>query len=735
MSTRRAAALLLPLSILARLPAEAAAKPRIADPYVFTDETARISAEGVEGPLACHTALITPAGFGPKRTETVSVSNGAFRLAPLAEGLHVVHLGAPLDTEVRFLAFAPPAALDPAAVARTLPRSGAKLLAGEPFRILAMGDSVTDTGSYHELLARLLARATGNARIEVVRHAYAGRSIDATVRHFDRDTRGPAPDLGLLMYGLNDQVCFVPRRAFLEQYAWVAEQLHDRFGADTVFLQPTPHIDMLRSGREGGSEPPEYAFRTVHYARAIEELGKATDIPVAPTFAAIWGEGGNTARESAMALWPLYPTGYAAPFSTLLESVGRGDTIHPNALGHLQLAKAVYRTIAGRADLPPLALSGTSRWTPTGVVSRITVMNQGSDKREGRLDPYAPMGARIEGPATVRYALAPGETLTFEVGWPDAATPEDLLRFPNDLYLSQEHVPLGVVDFARGRSTVHGVVCPFEVDGDFVPCRAVVETDSVDVELRTPDGIVQETVRLPEEAVVGRVPLVRELRHGSREGHAVAELAFARVGLAPVGEAVVDGMLGEWGDQPAVPVGEPCQARDWRGPADRRAVPGEARGEFLFRAGGDGIYVGFRGQGVLTNDSIMVFLDPREPTQLGTVGPYYWASLGLGKNGKVGVGKGETSPTGEGATGTWRATETGLEAECFLPYRLMDRDAWPASGDLGLSIIWRHRHADGRTTRLVWTEDGHEWNPRWYGVVQRIDPGAAPRNRYVVRVK
>lgn len=64
----------------------------------------------------------------------------------------------------------------------------------------------------------------------------------------------------------------------------------------------------------------------------------------------------------------------------------------------------------------------------------------------------------------------------------------------------------------------------------------------------------------------------------------------------------------------------------------------------------------------------------------------------------------------------------------------MDADGWPASGDLGVSIVWRHRHEDGKVTRLTWSEDGHEWNPRWYGVVRRTGEADA-EPPYVVRVK
>jgi hypothetical protein len=81
---------------------------------------------------------------------------------------------------------------------------------------------------------------------------------------------------------------------------------------------------------------------------------------------------------------------------------------------------------------------------------------------------------------------------------------------------------------------------------------------------------------------------------------------------------------------------------------------------------------------------------------------------------------GDSSRTSEGLYAAWRdAGREITEAELFVPYEVMHTMAWPASGDLGLSIVWMHRHPGGQTTRLVWSEDGYAWTPRWFGVVRR----------------
>ncbi|MHC4887327.1 MAG: hypothetical protein ACYTGH_19800, partial [Planctomycetota bacterium] len=101
------------------------------------------------------------------------------------------------------------------------------------------------------------------------------------------------------------------------------------------------------------------------------------------------------------------------------------------------------------------------------------------------------------------------------------------------------------------------------------------------------------------------------------------------------------------------------------------------------------------------------------------MGPYYWVSLSFARGGRIKVGGGETSPKGLKLKGRWAETKTGMTGEIFVPYSVMNVKAWPASRDLGFSAVWNHHHSDGRRTRLVWSEDAHEWNPRWYGVIRR----------------
>lgn len=716
--------------LLLALAALAGEAPKVAAPVIFTDERAVVA---VGGRVSFTQRLLTAQGWAAEGRGEAEPRDGLVEIAPLGEGINVVAFAG--GGEARFLAMAPPPPIDRAALLAALPRSGAKLLAGEPFSILAMGDSVTNTGDYHGMFARLLARATGNRRITVTNRSYPGRSADATARNWEGDLAAAGhPDLGLLMYGLNDQVCFVPLEAYLEHYRFVAEGLAAR-GADTVFLQPTPHIaiPLSEAERKPDSDPPWFVFRTIGWAEALRPLAAELHVPLAATFAAVWGGGGDGIEASARAMWPVYPPSYSRQFASMIETGGAGDTIHPNALGHYAMARACLAALGPPPAPEALAFTGVSRWTPEGVRSTLTVTNRGGALRSGRFEVHPQLRGELAVEGPVAYQLVPGASATIEVGWPQARTPEDLLRFPNERYLAPGRPLIPLLDVSGGGSTVHAVAAPFAVAAAFVSERSVCAAPTANVGLRTDRGLERIVVPFPT-GEVGRVPLVRKIEAGGT-GWAVAELAYVRYAGAVRGEVAPDGDLGEWDGQLWSVLGEPCQARFATGPDDRRASPEECRMRWGCRAGATGMAVALEVQGTIDQDRFTIFLDPRPPGELGTVGRYYWLSGSLKPDGALDLSPGETSPKGVRPVGRWTAAGGRTRLEFTVPYALCEQQGWPASGDLGLSLWWVHRGSEGRTTHLQWSEDGHPWNPRWYGVVrlqERPDRSALP---WMVRVR
>ena len=712
--------------------------PSLSSTYVFTDEQAVVTiAAPSPAEIAYELKTITRAGFGPVQTGSARVTNGAFKIAPLAEGIHILEMKSTPPQTLRFLAFAPPSRLDAKTLRRTLPQSNKKLVSGAPFKILAMGDSVTSTGDYESILVKMLARATGNRDVSFVDKSYSGRSIDASVREWNNDGPPSKPDLGLIMYGLNDQATNVPLEAYLEQYAWLTGRLKE-LRADCVWLQPTPDIGIPVSDeqRKPDSNLPSYIARTLGFGEALREPARALNVPVAETFSSVWGEGGATLEETARSLWPLFPTGYANQFRSLLETNGKGDTIHPNALGHLQIARAVFNALAEVRPVPVWQWSAQTRWTPRGAESVLTARNVSGVRRVGRLEALPPHEAIVES-APVAYDLKPGQSTQISVRWTQAQKPEDLLRYPADRYLSLQTPLVPIVDFSRDAgkvgSRVHGVSAPFPVASSLRRTRQIVEGNRASVQLSVNGKNHTLPIEIPARSDVGRVSILQKVEDKNASGWIAGELSYLRFGAARNGEAVVDGELNEWQNAVWSPLGEAVQARSWKGPVDLRAKPEDAYLRWAFKAGKDGIYFSARATGELKRDSCLVFFDTRTPELLGTPGRYYWISGKLLKDGRIELSKGETSTSAPEMRGIWKTTEGGANLEFFVPYVALDAAAWPQSGDLGLSIVWKHFDEGGTRTELLWSENGHWWNPRWFGVVRRTDE-PNPRLPFRVRV-
>lgn len=709
---------------------EGGGAPATAAPvFAFVDEEVSLRVAGAEGPVAAAVSVVTPDGFGPRRAGLLEFRDGVASIRPLAEGIHVVRLGDAAQTEVRFLAMDPPPPPAPGALASRLPRAAAKLAAGGPFTILALGDSVTATGDYHEMLARMLARAFGHPAVVAVRRAHAGCSIDATLRTLESETRGLRPDLALLMYGLNDQGAGMPLPDFLATAEAIADDLDARFGADTVTVASTPRL--------GGYWPglPDAAFRTRSWGLAQARAALARGRVHADGFDALWPDRAEGLHQAEQALAPLYPRSWDAPFSTLLETAGRGDGTHPNALGHLLLAKAVYAALCLPAPEPdPLEITAESAWTDAGLATTIRLRNASDRPVAGTLAAFAPEDAVLDaagGDPSGAFDLAPGATFARTVLWRGTADPATALFEAAPRRALRDGVPAVIAGLRiDGSFRTRVVEAPFR-DGSaaFLPDRFEVPAGTRAVTLRARFGATEETVEvaLPERPdEVFRLPVFRaRSAAGAPDGarNAAAELVGHRPATALPGEIVVDGDLSEWAGRRFVPLGLPCQARTSRGVSDPRAAPSDLFPELSFFAGREALHVAMRAAGAAPGDGLTLFLDPRAPEAFGTAGSYVWAGIGLKEDGAVEVSRGETSPPGPGTVGRWRRTPEGtLEAEWSIPWEWAGLDAFPASGRLGLSVIYRQ----GRPphARLSWVESYFEWTPLHYGEL-RLVPNAA----------
>jgi lysophospholipase L1-like esterase len=92
-----------------------------------------------------------------------------------------------------------------------LPRTAARLKAGDSLRIVAVGSSST-TGlwvlspgaTYPEVMRRELARLRPHTRTEVINSGHIGETITGSMARFQRDVLAYGPDLVIWQLGTND---------------------------------------------------------------------------------------------------------------------------------------------------------------------------------------------------------------------------------------------------------------------------------------------------------------------------------------------------------------------------------------------------------------------------------------------------------------------------------------------------------------------------------------------------
>jgi lysophospholipase L1-like esterase len=138
-----------------------------------------------------------------------------------------------------------------------LPRTTARLNAGEPVRIVAIGSSSTTglwmlspSATYPEVMRRELARLRPTARIEIINSGRIGETVTGSIARFSRDVLALKPDLVIWQLGTND-VAWGGRAEGLKEQVTEGVRALKAGGADVILMDLQYAPVVLASSHHG----------------------------------------------------------------------------------------------------------------------------------------------------------------------------------------------------------------------------------------------------------------------------------------------------------------------------------------------------------------------------------------------------------------------------------------------------------------------------------------------------
>src|SRR5690242_1077181 len=133
-------------------------------------------------------------------------------------------------------------------VSSRMPRTDARLKAGEAVKVVCLGDSVTGvyyhTGgrrAYPEMLELALRKAFPGSDVSVINAGISGNSTSDALKRLERDVLAHRPHLVTVMFGLNDMVR-VPKDEFQTNLTTIITKCR-AIGAEVVLCTPNSVLE------------------------------------------------------------------------------------------------------------------------------------------------------------------------------------------------------------------------------------------------------------------------------------------------------------------------------------------------------------------------------------------------------------------------------------------------------------------------------------------------------------
>lgn len=191
-----------------------------------------------------------------------------------------------------------------------------KLEAGEPLRLVALGDSLTQgwmvRKGYVDFLGEMIARRYPKCDITIVNRGIPGDTAEGGLYRLREHVLDADPDLVLVQFGLNDAYTGVSPDRFKNTVKAIIDQIRADTDAEILLLTSVP---IMHASEDLVAE----AF----YDR-IEALAREEGLPVARVHA-------HWKKKVSAGIF----------FASLVQ----GDGVHPNIEGHRIMAEAVFEEL------------------------------------------------------------------------------------------------------------------------------------------------------------------------------------------------------------------------------------------------------------------------------------------------------------------------------------------------------------------------------------------------------
>ena len=234
------------------------------------------------------------------------------------------------------------------------PKTAQKLKAGQPVKIVCLGDSVTGvyyhTGgrrAYTAMVEVALDGAFPQAEVTAINAGISGNTTADGLKRLEKDVLAHKPDLVTVMFGLNDMVR-VPIPDFKLNLGRIVKRCRD-IGAEVLLC--TPNSVIGTSNRRTAT--------LVEYCDAVHEVAREHRVPICDVHATY-----EALRSRDPLAWRLMLS----------------DEIHPNMDGHKLIAETICQAITGEevsletAGPPQPAVPKTAALVKAGKPVRVLAM-------------------------------------------------------------------------------------------------------------------------------------------------------------------------------------------------------------------------------------------------------------------------------------------------------------------------------------------------------------------------